>query len=205
MDKKAQEVAQILLKNRGDEDQGFWAWLKPNEPVSMKDANKFLLACILDYQIPAETAWGNAKRLSETILEDPDNLWHRITSVTLSEWESKRKEYSLHRFPKGHERVWTIGRRIVQQYDGDARKIWDTHSIETTLYRLTDLGVGEQISRMVVGPLIDTGQIKGKGDVKVDIHVRRVLGRAVLGHEFPAQETGRVIDLTRDMHPANPW
>src|SRR5712675_1104527 len=118
MDKKAQEVAQILLKNRGGEDQVSWGWLKPNQPVSMKDANKFLLACILDYQIPAKTAWGNAKRLSETILEDPDNLWHKVTSVTLSEWQSKREEYSLHRYPKAHERVWTIGKRIVQQYDG---------------------------------------------------------------------------------------
>ena len=205
MDKRAQAVAQILLKNRGGEDRDFWGWLKPNQPASMRDANKFLLASILDYQIPAETAWGNARRLADHILGDPDKLWHKITSITLSEWVSKRKEYSLHRFPKGHERVWTIGRRIVQQYDGDARKIWDNQSIDATLYRLNDLGVGEQISRMVVGALIDTGQIEGKGDVKVDIHVRRVLGRAVQGREFPLQETGRVIDLTREMHPDNPW
>lgn len=205
MDGKTQEVAQILLKNRGGEDPEFWVWLKPNQPASMKDANKFLLASILDYQIHADTAWGNAKRLSEDVLRDPDKLWHRITSVTLSEWVSKRKEYSLHRFPKGHERVWTIGNRIVQQYYGDARKIWDNQSIDATLYRLNDLRVGEQISRMVVGALIDTGHLKGKGDVKVDVHVRRVLGRAVQGREIPLQETGRVIDLTREMHPDNPW
>lgn len=205
MDKKTQEVAQILLKNRGGEDPDFWVWLKPNQPASMQDANKFLLASILDYQIPAETAWGNAKRLSEGVFGNPDKLWHRITSITLAEWVSKRKEYSLHRFPKGHERVWTIGNRIVQQYDGDARKIWKNQSIDATLYRLNDLGVGEQISRMVVGALIDTGQLKGKGDVKVDIHVRRVLGRAVQGREFPLQETGQVVDLTREMYPDNPW
>lgn len=205
MEKRAQAVAQLLLKNRGGEDPDFWGWLKPNQSASMKDANKFLLASILDFQIRAETAWGNAKRLAESILRDPDRLWHEITSVTLSEWMSKRKEYSLHRFPKGHERVWTIGRRIVQQYDGDARKIWDNQSIDATLDRLNDLVVGEQISQMVVGALIDTGQLKGKGDVKVDVHVRRVLGRAVFGHEFPLQDTGRVIDLTREMHPNNPW
>lgn len=205
MDKKVRAVAQLLIQNRGGEDPGFWDWLRPNQPVSMKDANKFLLASILDYQILAETAWGNAKRLAEDILQDPDKLWHEITSITLPEWISKRKEYALHRFPKGHERVWTIGKRIVQQYDGDARKIWDNQSIDATLYRLNDLGVGEQISRMVVGALIDTGKLMGKGDVKVDVHVRRVLGRAVQGYEFPLQETGKVIDLTRSMHPANPW
>src|SRR5258706_12857507 len=173
MDKKAQAVAQILLKNRGGEDAVVWRWLKPNQPISMKDANKFLLACILDYQIRAKTAWGNAKRLSENILGDPDQLWDEVTSVKLPEWQSKWKEYSLHRYPKGHERVWTIGRRIVRQYDGDARKIWDTHSIEETLDRLTDLRVGEQISRMVVCALIDTGHLKGQGDGKGDSHVGR--------------------------------
>ena len=195
MDKKAQAVAQVLLKNRGGEDPDFWGWLKPNQPASMKDANKFLLAAILDFQIPAETAWRNARRLSESILGDPDRLWHEVTRISLSEWTSKWKEYSLHRFPKGHERVWTIGKRIVEQYDGDARKIWSNQSIDATLYRLNDLRVGEQISRMVVGALIDTGQLTGKGDVKVDDHVRRVLGRAVQGREFSSQETGRVIDL----------
>lgn len=118
---------------------------------------------------------------------------------------SKRTEYSLHRFPKGHERVWTIGKRIIQQYKGDARKIWEGQSIDATLYRLNDLGVGEQISRMVVGALIDTGQVQGKGDVKADIHVRRVLGRVFQGHEFSARDSGKVIDLTREMYPENPW
>ena len=118
---------------------------------------------------------------------------------------SRRKAYSLHRFPKGHERVWTIGKKVVQQYEGDARKIWDNQSIEATLYRLYDLGVGEQISRMVVGALIDTGKISGKGDVKVDIHVRRVLGRVLQGSEFPFDDVEKVKEITREMHPQNPW
>ena len=205
MDRRTQAVAQILLKQRGPEDTEFWGWLKPNQPLSAKDANKFLLGSILDYQIPAETAWRNAKRLAESILRDPRRLWDEITSIELSEWVSKWREYSLHRFPKGHERIWTIGKRIVQQYDGDARKIWDNQSIDTTLYRLGALGVGEQISRMVVGALIDTGHLNGKGDVKVDIHVRRVLGRALQGREFPLKDKDRVIDLTRAMHSDNPW
>jgi endonuclease III len=118
---------------------------------------------------------------------------------------SKRKEYSLHRFPKAHERVWTIGKRIAQQYGGDARRIWQDQSLDAILYRLNDLRIGEQISRMVVGALIDTGQIDGKGDVKVDIHVRRVLGRVLEGHEFSADDASKVIDLTREMYPENPW
>ena len=205
MNTKARNVAQILLENRDGEDTDFWYWLRPNQPVSQKDANKFLLASILDYQILAEAAWENARRLAEDILGDPEDLWREITSVTLPEWMSKRTEYSLHRFPKGHERVWTIGKRIVQQYEGDARKIWGNQSIDAILYRLSDLRVGEQISRMVAGALIDTGQITGKGDVKVDVHIRRVLGRVLQGQEFSLQETDKVIELTREMYPDNPW
>lgn len=204
MKDKVKVISDLLLDNRG-KDTEFWYWLKPNQSPSIKDANKFLLASILDYQMRAELVWENARRLAEDIFGDPDDLWHRITNVTLEEWSEKRRVYSLHRFPKGHERVWTIGKRIVQQYEGDARNIWKTQSIEATLYCLYDLGVGEQISRMIVGALIDVGQITGKSDVKVDIHVRRALGRILRGSEFLDNEAEIIIEITRDMNPDNPW
>jgi endonuclease III len=58
---------------------------------------------------------------------------------------------------------------------------------------------------MAVGALMDTGHLHGRGDVKVDIHVRRVLGRIVRGKEFAAEEASNVLELTRSMHPENPW
>ncbi len=143
MDNKAQTVARMLLAN-WREDADFWYWLKPKQAPSIRDANKFFLASILDYQMRAETVWENARRLAEDVLDDPEWLWHRITSVSLDEWMAKRTEYSLHRFPKGHERVWTIGKRVVEHYRGDARAIWEGQSVEATLYRLRELRVGPQ-------------------------------------------------------------
>src|SRR5438093_13009704 len=151
MNEAAQKISQLLLRNGPKLDVDFWYWLKPNQQPSLKDANKFFLACILDYQIPAERAWDNARRLAVDILKDPEKLWYEITKLTLSDWMAKLKEYSLHRFPKGQERVWNIGKRLAQEYDGDARRIWQNQSIDAIMYRLNDLGVGEQISRMVVG------------------------------------------------------
>jgi len=197
-------IAQALLAHR-DTDQHFWEWLVPAQPPSRKAANKFLLACILDYQVRAETAWRNASRLAEQILGDPDDLWGAIASASLEQWNSRRKEYSLHRFTKGHERVFTIGQKIVAQYAGDARNIWQGQSIDATLYRLYSLGVGEQISRMIVGALIDVGLLDGKGDVKADTHVRRVLGRLLHGREFPADRAQEAVDSARRLHPENPW
>ncbi|MCX6071382.1 MAG: hypothetical protein NTU91_11080 [Chloroflexi bacterium] len=197
-------IAELLIERR-DTDTSFWRWLAPGRQPSRKDANKFLLACMLDYQLLAATAWNNAQRLAESILGDPEDLWETITAMSLEDWQSRRKEYSLHRFPKGHERVYVIGRRVANLYGGDARLIWRDQTMEAVLYRLNDIGMGPQISRMVVGALFDTGQLEGKSDVKADIHVRRVLGRLLNGREYAPDEVAKVTDATRALYPANPW
>jgi endonuclease III len=200
----AAKIAERLLKNR-DEDASFWDWLEPGKPLSRIAANKFLLGSILDYQMNSELVWGNARRLAEDILGDPDSLWETITAPSLDGWNAKRKDYSLHRFPKGHERVYTIGTRVVERYSGDARNIWAGQSLDATMHRLHELGVGQQIARMIAGALLDAGQIHGKGDVKVDVHVRRVLGRLLHGKPFPTDSQALVIETTRAMCPENPW
>jgi len=201
---KAKEVARLLLENRGDDNS--WEWLVPGKAPTMKDANKFFLGAILQWQISAEVAWSNARRFSEEILCDPDNLWAAVASVPFEDWKLKKGEYGLHWLHKGHERVWTIGRRINQWYGGDARRIWQGQSVDAVLDRLGDLRAGSQISKMIVGALKDTGQVSGRNDVKVDTHVCRVLGRVFRGKPFDAMnDAGKVVELTGAMHPADPW
>ena len=68
---------------------------------------------------------------------------------------------------------------------------------------LWDLGAGDQISRMVVGALRDCGQLTGTAsDVKGDVYVCRVLGRAVLGE---ATDPETAVRLARQLHSADPW
>lgn len=56
---------------------------------------------------------------------------------------------------------------------------------------------------MVVGALRDCGQLAGAtSDVKGDVYVRRVLGRAVLG-ETTDEDTA--VRLARQLHPDDPW
>jgi len=196
------EVANKLIKHHQPDD---WHWLGAGSAVSKKDANKFFLGAILDYQIPAATAWGNSRRLTEDIFDDPDDIWDRITSFSAEEWMSRRREYRLHRFPIAHERVWRIGKDIVRDYQGDVRNIWNTGTSDEILNRFHKMRVGEQISQMILGALFDTGIINRGGDVKADIHVRRVLGRVVQGMGFELSEIPEVIELTRQMHPEEPW
>lgn len=192
-------------KNRKKEAE-FWDWLEEFEgrPADKKSANKFLLACIIDYQMRAEIAWENAHRLTEKILRDPPNLWDEIARFSESNWKSKWRQYGIHRFPMGHYRVWRIAREIVAQYDGDARKIWRNQTEDTILDRLNELRVGPQISNMVVGALNDTGQIRtGATHVKVDVNVGRVLGRILTGNAYTQPQ--KVAEITRKMNPTNPW
>ena len=182
-----------------------WLLSSTQGRLSKRDANKFLLGSILDYQIPGDLAWENARRLAEEILGDPLDLWEQITSTSQSNWKSKWREYNLHRFPAAHERVWRIGKEIVIRYHGDAREIWKDQTSDTVLQRLGDLRVGKQLSRMIVGSLIDAEYVHGSGDIKVDRHIRRSLGRLLIGRGFSEREVDEVTRLTRRMYPQNPW
>jgi hypothetical protein len=199
-------IAALLIANReGETDWGEMAQLA-GEPCSKKMANAFLLCCLLDYQIDSDLAWRNGGRLIKDILDDPDDLWGAITSVPESEWKAKRDEYKLHRFPAAHTRLWQIARRICDEHGGDARRIWEGKNPREALERLGNLRAGDQISRMVVGALRDCGQITGTtSDVKGDVYVRRVLGRAIWGKEIDSEMAEMAVTLAHQLHPADPW
>ncbi len=182
-------------------------WLLPSNQRRLikRNANKFFLGSILDYQIPGHVAWENARRLAERILNDPANLWEEITSISRSQWKRKWRQYKLHRFPAAHDRIWRIGKEIVIQYHGDAREIWENQNSEIVLRRLGQLRVGKHLSRMIVGTLIDSGHVQGSGDVKVDRHIRRAFGRLLVGRGFSEHEVDEVTKVTRRMYPSNPW
>lgn len=195
------KIASLLLENRAEgTDWGEMSQLK-GKTCEKRLANRFLLCCLLDYQMSADVAWRNGERLVYEILGDPDDIWKEIASVSESEWKSKRAEYKLHRFPNGHNRLWRIATRIHNEYGGDARRIWDGRNSQKVLESLWDLGAGEQLSRMIVGALRDCGEIKGASDVKADVYVCRVLGRAVFGETIDPETAVR---LARQMHP-DPW
>ena len=177
--------------------EAFWPWLSTlnGRWSDKKSANKFMLGAILDYQVRADQAWKNAKRLAETEFGDPIDLWEKITAMPSLTWKGQFTRYGLHRYPAGHERVWRIGSYIVQHYGGDARRIWDDQPASVVLDRLIRMRVGPQISRMIVGALNDTGQIEDLGDLKADLHVRRVLGRVFTGSKVSPREAHRLARM----------
>ncbi len=206
------KVAQLLLQipRISTDITEMWGWLEKGKRPSKKEANKFFLTCILDYQIKVEFVWSNTKKFVEQTLGDPENLWGFILGHTLDDWKQKKKEYGLHWKKDAHERVWKIGRDVMRQHRGDARAIWEGQEPAAVLVRLHQLGdgkygVGEIIANMIVGALIDTEQIKGVGDVKADTHVRKILGRVFRGYNFGTDEARECTEFARKIYPKNPW
>lgn len=201
-DERVHEIASLLLANRrGTEDWGEISNFA-GKPCPKRPANRFLLCCLLDWQIDSGLAWRNGERLVKEILGDPDDVWQVITSVSETEWKLKRSQYRLHRFPAGHDRLWRIAKAICDRYKGDSAQIWQGKDSSAVLERLLGLGAGEQISRMIVGALRDCGQINGSSDVKADVYVCRVLGRAVYGETTNATAA---TTIARQLNPPDPW
>lgn len=198
-----------LLRNHGEGTEDWGEISKyPGQVCPKRVANTFLLCCLLDYQIKADRAWESGGRLvrelrdPEDKLRGPEEIWATITAFTEEAWKLKFKELSLHRYPAAHKRLWRIGREICSYFDGDASRIWQDSRPFDVLCRLNYIGAGEQISRMIVGALRDVGQIGGKGDVKADVHVCRVIGRVFLG-EQKAPEIATAF--ARQLNPSDPW
>lgn len=187
------------LSSASKEDH--WQWMD-RHPISKRDANKFLLLSMIDFHWKSESASRRAREFAEIELGDPDDLWKAIVEIPSPEWNRRNGSRSLHSTSRRHAKVRHMAETLLSEYDGDARRLWGDRSASGTLQRLETLGLGPQLSRMTVGALLDEEEIDGSGDVKPDLHLKRVLGRTLDGREFSERE---VLVATRSMAPTNPW
>lgn len=169
----------------------------------MRAANKFFLSCTINFGRRADQSLEAARRLAEQRLGDPVNLWATIAALPIERWaQIYARLRSVIGMQSRHTRIRRIGAVLASEYAGDARRLWQSATPPEVMRRLEQLQLGPKLSRMTVGALLDTGHLVGTGDVAPDTHVRRVLGRLVLGQKATAQEA---VELARLVHPANPW
>jgi len=203
MASKHERVKAILLQHGKESRRKYnWPWLD-GRYLTRRRANKFLLGAIIDFQVPANSAWDTAQNFAETALGDPPLLWQRIRDFTPREWDARFPTYKLHRFRWAHTRVRHIAGRVVGKFGGDFRDAFEGKSARKVLGILeTELKVGPAIARMIVGALIDTGHLQGQSDLKPDRHVRRVLGRVYQQSEITARQA---LTLARQICPNSSW
>ena len=163
---KDERVRDTLLGLWSDRVAG-WPWLRDTNGrrATKRQANKFMLGAIMDYQMDAPIVWDNAEILSEELLGDPGDLWGVIASMPQGELARLFcGPPALHRFVKRMpKRVQRIAKDMVRKYGGDARMVWEGQPADGIVRRLEDMGAGRQISRMIQGRAGRHGPSRGRG------------------------------------------
>lgn len=167
----------------------------------------FVIGCLMQRQVRAETAWLVPYRLSERL---GGFSFAKLRKLSRPKLESTFcKPYSLHRL--GRRMVADLHaalRIIADEYGGVASRIWTgTPSSAEVVYRFLQFpGVGPKIATMATNilarhlkvPMSDRYSI----DVSPDAHVRRVFGRLGLVGEGASNE--ELIYRARSLHPRFP-
>jgi uncharacterized HhH-GPD family protein len=124
-----------------------------------------LVAMVLDQQVPLEKAFVGPYELAQRLGHEPDaRELAEFNPDALTEIFSQRP--ALHRFPKAMAaRVQEVCRLLVEQYDGDASRVWsDTEDGKELLRRVAALpGFGKQKAQIMVALLGKQYGIQPKG------------------------------------------
>lgn len=147
-------------------------WSQTKTKLSPKRANVFLLGTIFGRSINADRAWEAAEWICDSMGDDddPSIMWKTFKTI-----EPKRLRgflrygyggYAFHRHYKTLSRqIPEAANHILENYDGDPRKIWNNQrDIFFVRQRLDAIpGIGPALSRMAVLTLArDMGLLAGK-------------------------------------------
>lgn len=127
------------------------------EADDLLTSNPFALLCgmVLDQQIPLEWAFSGPLRLEQRLGQplDPADI-AAMDPDGLAQVFAERP--ALHRFPGSNaRRVQALAQIIVDDYDGQASRIWETAQTGQELYRRVKAlpGFGEQKAKIFVALL----------------------------------------------------
>ena len=171
-----------------------------------KYPHAYVLACIMDRQVSAENAW---------II--PYNIGKAIGGFEISDLQKLSKDEvvslfyktSKHRYKREMaENFYSAVQKIIHQYGGDARKIWnDTPPSGMLICRFLQFdGVGIKIATMAANILARQFKVELKDkssiDVSPDIHIMRIFYRSGLISSEKAKE--EAIHMARALYPEYP-
>ncbi|HZU51163.1 MAG TPA: hypothetical protein VE968_04730 [Sphingomicrobium sp.] len=165
----------------------------------------FLLAVIADQGMPAERAWYLPYELNRRLGHfDPARMIADQAAIEAA----VNGPPALHRFPKKYA-GWIIScaKRVMNQYEGDAARIWKGNLPAREVYERLDQfeGIGQKKAAMAVEILerdlrVPISAMEGS-DVAYDVHVRRVFLRTGLAQR---DELDHIVAVARALHPERP-
>ena len=166
----------------------------------------YVLACIMDRQISADKAWIIPWLVSQKVGSFDMETLKKIPQETI---ENIFQEVSKHRYKQIMTRnFYAAIQRIAEEYDGDARKIWnDTPPSGLIISRfLRFQGVGVKIATMATNILVRQFNVvlaeKTSIDISPDIHILRIFSRLGLISSEEAKE--EAIYMAKALNPEYP-
>lgn len=166
----------------------------------------YVLACCMDRQVKAEIAWMIPIRLRKII---GDFSIETLDNISLEEYLTIFNENTLHRFNDIMAKVfYSVVKRIVRDYDGDASKIWvGNPSSAAVVYRFLQFdGVGIKIATMATNILARQFKVPFSDyysiDISPDVHILRVLRRSGLVDKEASIDS--IIYKARELCPEFP-
>lgn len=170
----------------------------------------FVLACIMDQQVPASKAWFVPYKLGQRL---GSFEFEALAAWTEEEiLEAMRRPTDLHRFPDRMGKfLYAAVRRIEAVYDGNASRIWADEPPSAAIVRrfLEFKGVGPKIATMAANILVRDFRVpvsdKYSIDISADVHVKRVFRRLGLVKNGADNDVANTVIYTaRELHPEYP-
>jgi uncharacterized HhH-GPD family protein len=169
------------------------------------DPFAFLLGVIFDQGIPFERAWAAPLELQRRLGHlDPA----RIVAGPEAVRTAVQQPPKLHRFVENVS-AWVVlaAGRVLEDYNGDAERIWgDEPTAKELQRRLTAfVGIGQKKAAMAVEILerdlgVPIREMEGS-DIAYDIHVRRVFLRTGFADEDSVEH---MVEVARQVYPQRP-
>jgi uncharacterized HhH-GPD family protein len=170
-----------------------------------RDPYAFLLAVIADYQISAERAWAIPWELKKRLGHLDPNLMLEDPEALYAAFDQQPK---LHRFIRKVPHFFlSASRLVVEEYEGDAGRIWGdeptAHALQARLVMFP--GISQKKAAMAVEILerdlgVPIREMEGS-DLAFDVHVRRVMLRTGLAS---VDEQQHMIERARQLNPERP-
>ncbi|RPJ77643.1 MAG: iron-sulfur cluster loop [Alphaproteobacteria bacterium] len=166
----------------------------------------FTLACIMDRKIKTERAWLIPY---EIFTEVGTYEFFNVTKMSLEDITEIFNRKNLHWFNNKMAKYFYLAvRKISDDYDGNASKIWNDYPRSATVVRrfLEFEGVGIKIASMAANTLVRDFKVPMADyffiDVSPDAHVRRVFKRIGLIDENATND--EIIYRAKEINPEYP-
>lgn len=189
----------------------------PLKPTGTKNADKyyndidryphiFVLVCLMDRQIKAETAWMIPYDLCSYLATFEMGGLAKATHDEIADWFAKNRphRYNARMADVFYEAV----QRIHDVYNDDASKIWDDcPNSAAVVYRFLQFkGAGVKIATMAANLLVRDYHVEMADycsiDISPDAHVRRIFHR--LGLTPSEGDPEMMIYEARELYPRYP-